>query len=308
MIGLAYYIYHTLYVRNDLQALTNGLELRALQSRLWLFLIALLLVIPNWLIEAYKWRQVINEYNEISVRRSVLSILAGLTLGIITPARTGEYVGRLSLLRKEQRPEALLSTFLGSVAQNVVTILIGIVCFIIFYSNSIEELEIYGSVIRIIAICLVVLGLVVYYKIAKLMRWLGRFKFLKKHLSKFREHDISYRSLSIILFYSFCRYFIYLIQYVCILKFFGLEGNVQNMIIAIPLIYLLQSLIPLPPLSGLVARGEIAVLVLSTLDNNLYVILLSALTVWVINLILPALGGLIVVFDYNNIQSESKQL
>jgi len=299
VIGMAYYIYHTLYVKNDVVELSFYVDSKQLINNLWWLIVALCLVIPNWLFEALKWREVINQYSEITLYKSFISVLAGLSLGILTPARTGEYLGRLTLLEKEQRGEATLSTFVGSLAQNLVTVIIGISIYAFYHSGVFQELERYSFWINITVAAIVILGPLVYFNLSLIIKYLGRITFTKKYVNKLQSQKVSTKGLLTVLIYAFIRYIIYCLQYLCILKFIGLQANAVTILASIPIIYLFQSLLPLPPLSGLLARGEISILVLSVLDNNIFIILLSALILWVINLIIPALCGMIVLLNFN---------
>ena len=46
---------------------------------------------------------------------------------------------------------------------------------------------------------------------------------------------------------------------------------------------------------SIVARGSIAVMVLSLLELNELLILMAALTIWLVNLVIPAIVGLVII-------------
>jgi hypothetical protein len=57
-------------------------------------------------------------------------------------------------------------------------------------------------------------------------------------------------------------------------------------------IFLFQTFIPLPPVIGFLARGEIALLVWSPFEIDPTLILASTYTLWLINIVLPSILGL----------------
>jgi hypothetical protein len=66
---------------------------------------------------------------------------------------------------------------------------------------------------------------------------------------------------------------------------------------------LLQTAIPLPPIVGLLARGEVALKIWGISSQNDLSILAATFTLWVINLIIPALIGLVFILRLNFLKS-----
>src|ERR1700752_2302419 len=50
-------------------------------------LTAFFLVIPNWLIESYKWKYITASIEKISLKDSIKGVLSGLCVGNLTPGR-----------------------------------------------------------------------------------------------------------------------------------------------------------------------------------------------------------------------------
>ena len=78
-----------------------------------------------------------------------------------------------------------------------------------------------------------------------------------------------------LLLLSLIRYTIFSTQYLIVLKWVGLDLGVIKMYAGIAMIYLVQSGIPLPPLSGLLARGQIAILAWSGYDVSMPLVLVA---------------------------------
>ena len=83
------------------------------------------MAVLNWGIEAAKWRWLVAHLERMSLGRAFAATLAGTTVGLITPNRTGEFLGRVLFLAPEHRWQGGFATVLGSIAQFVVTLLLG---------------------------------------------------------------------------------------------------------------------------------------------------------------------------------------
>jgi hypothetical protein len=82
------------------------------------------------------------------------------------------------------------------------------------------------------------------------------------------------------------------LQYYLALRFWGIEHSIL-LFAAISAGYLVQSLIPVPPLLSLLVRGEIALIVYGSFSTNALILVSAAFTLWIINLLVPALVGLL---------------
>ena len=65
-------------------------------------IIALILVPVNWGIETFKWKYLIKKIEYISFSKAFKSILSGVTIGIFTPNRMGEFAGRIFYLESDE--------------------------------------------------------------------------------------------------------------------------------------------------------------------------------------------------------------
>ena len=145
----------------------------------------------------------------------------------------------------------------------------------------------------------------------KKIRLLYKFPRIIKSVNVLRQY--TRRELLRTLLWAFIRYIIYTAQYVLILRFFGINVEILRGVSSIATIYLLQTAIPLPPVVGLLARGEVALKIWGNTGDNDLSILAATFSLWVINLIIPALIGLVFIlqlnfsksFDYQRKSSEN---
>lgn len=107
------------------------------------------------------------------------------------------------------------------------------------------------------------------------------------------DQDVLLRVLHL----SIGRYLIYSTQYVLILYYVGVDIPLLAAVTGVAVIYLLQSGIPLPPMLSVIARGELAIIIWSLFSDNIGGILAATFGLWVLNLLLPALLGLLIVLN-----------
>jgi hypothetical protein len=83
------------------------------------------------------------------------------------------------------------------------------------------------------------------------------------------------------------------------LQFFGIKVNLLEGFAGISSIFLIQTGVPLSAGLALLARGEIAVFVWSHFGANELSVLAATFGLFIINLILPALWGAIIIAKIN---------
>ena len=98
----------------------------------------------------------------ISIYTALKGVLAGISVSMIMPNRIGDYLGRVFILKKADRFQAVLATILGSLAQLLTTIIIGLIGVILFIPdyfniNIVLNYWIYIGIIMGVVITIVVL-------------------------------------------------------------------------------------------------------------------------------------------------------
>ena len=81
-------------------------------------------------------------------------------------------------------------------------------------------------------------------------------KRLVKHIEILKTYSTN--ELAIVLGFSLLRYTVYSVQYLLLLRFFGIDLPMLHGLASIGTIFLIQTSVPLPPISGLLVRGEVA--------------------------------------------------
>jgi len=91
------------------------------------------------------------------------------------------------------------------------------------------------------------------------------------------------------------RYVVFTVQFVLMLLAFDAGLRLGDALLAVPLIYLVTTLVPTVMLTELGVRGSVSLAVLGALGGVASGILLAAFTVWLVNLVLPAVAGSVVL-------------
>ena len=273
-----------------------------------MWLVACCVLMPfNWAAETVKWGYLVQRVQHITFWQAYRAVFAGITSSLFLPNRVGDFGGRILFLKSKNAVKVVLSTFVGSWAQQLILIAFGFLGFAYFLIMMWQVERIFlDAVIAlgfgfVIILLFMFLNLEIVVPVFRKIRLLYRFPRLIKGVNVLRQY--TRQELLRTLLWAFIRYVIYTIQYFLILRFFGIDVEILRGLSCIATIYLLQTSIPLPPVVGLLARGEVALKIWGIFSANELSILAATFTLWVINLIIPALIGLVFILRLNVLKS-----
>ena len=123
----------------------------------------------------------------------------------------------------------------------------------------------------------------------------------KKHLKLLTNY--SNKRLMKALLLALLRYLVFCIQFILILHFFGLEVPAIWTFWGVTIIYLFHTGIPLPPFVDVIARSELALILWENYHPNELSVVSASFSIWMINLVIPAIVGLIAIENINVIKS-----
>jgi hypothetical protein len=299
VIALIGVLYYQLFERKDV---TLGVLYELFVAQLSIqrlpVLVAILLLMPvNWLIETQKWVILLQPIQQLKVFQALKVVLIGLTGSLFTPNRIGEYGGRLLLLEAPKRPQAIYATLLGACSQWIVLVLLGWWALMLAFAQGWLTLAPHwlGFLLAIGGLGSVLL-LLIYFNLKKFLSWMITWRWAAKWTISIQKTPFQYYQPTMLwraLGYALLRSLTYSIQYVGLLYFFGYSGAWWIMLTGVFIVYLLQTGIPLPPSTGLLARGNIALLIFGNLQTSALStsILAATFSLWLLNVILPALWG-----------------
>jgi hypothetical protein len=251
---------------------------------------AVVVLMPlNWALEALKWKLLLKHSAHVTIGEALRSVLGGLSIGFATPARVGEFAGRVMFLHKGERVDGIYLSAIGGLAQSIVTFFTALFMLRFYSGNA----DVFFSAYSYVAFAILALAMIaVYISFEQVMLWLKKSKL---HIS---EYVIDIRKTPhrndkwLVFLTSILRYAVYVLQYYLLLRFIGINADVFQMIAAISLILFLQSVSPLIPLTDMTVRGGIALLVLNNYGTYMTMgIFMVPVMLWAINLLIPAIIG-----------------
>ncbi len=304
---LSYVIYQQVFSREDVGQLYASFTKQLKDGEIFYLLLAFFLMPINWLLESKKWQLLSANFEKQNLKESVKTILGGVVCSLFSPARIGEYGGRVLFVKPENNWKAITATMVGSLSQLVIVLSIGslgLISWLGYYSLA-NRYALTGFIVLWVFVTLI--GLAIYFhvdifiNIIKRVKIFNRFERFYEGLSVLKEYQQWH--LTWTLFYSFIRYSVYSLQYWLLLLFFGINIGLLPSISGISTIFFIQTGVPLPPIWDLFARGEVAIQVWGSFGANELSVLAATFTLWVINLILPSLLGLIFIVKINILKS-----
>lgn len=304
-VAVAYIAYKVRLCRFDLM---NWIETENADKQAWLWIPVLLLSIFNWMIEARKWQYLAAYVETISFKHALKSVLAGVTLGIATPNRTGEFGGRVFSLGKEARGEGLVLAAVGSFAQFLVSVLAGVCGFILLGKHNLpglfnDQLVVWILLVLLITLVLLFLLLLFFETFRVLIFNIPGLRRFRKYVQVLSE--LTGGGHLRVFGFSLLRYAVYATQFVLLLRLCGIELSAGDAYAMVAITFFAVTVVPTFALTEVAVRGSAAVAFIGTPAGNEVGALAASLLLWVINIMVPALVGIIFVFQLNFFGSKS---
>jgi uncharacterized membrane protein YbhN (UPF0104 family) len=222
----------------------------------------------------------------------VRAVLAGMSTGLVTPNRVGEYAGRVLHLAPGQRWEAVGLTFMDRLCQMLVTLLMGALGISMGAGLLGVPLGLALAAVGIPALA-VLIFLLFSARIGS-AAWVHRIKWtwLQKLL---RPLALTRRTLMLkVMGLSLLRYAVFSTQYILLLAAFSPEPlALQTMILFVLLVFLGKSVLPVVSgLGELGVRESLALAYAGLLGISEPVALQATFLLFVVNILLPAVVGI----------------
>jgi hypothetical protein len=302
-VWLSFSIYHQIKNQGDVQQSWQLIKEAFLGESNWKISIVVLLMFLNWGIEARKWQILVSRVERINFWNAYRSILAGQAFALNTVNRAGDFVGRILYLHEGNRLRAVALSLVGSMSQILVTFFIGLVALtglrfsILTHLQKLEGLnEFWLDALMITLFIGVFVFTIFYFNVSLFIRmiekipFVARFKYLIEKLEA-----LDWRELTRILFLSVARYLVFIVQYVLLLQVFGVEATVLNLAMMVSVLFLVLAMVPSIALAELGFRGKVSLQLFGLLSVNHLGIVAAAAGIWIINLIIPAIAGSVLI-------------
>lgn len=299
-IILSWSLYQQIINQPDLAERWEQIKESWKQGMFWL---VFLLMFINWGIEAKKWQLLLSPLEKFSFYKSFKSVLAGCSVTMLTPNRIGEYGGRIIYVQEKNRLKAISVTILGSMSQLLVTMLMGTCGLIIlrYLPENIESITalpwLIGNILLYISISFTVILSMLYLRIRWVLIVMEKIRFLKSLVRHIKVLDVfSGKQLLRILFLSFSRYMVFILQYVILLNVMEVKVSIILCFWLLTIFYLVMAVAPTIGFIELPVRAAVCVELFRLYSMNILGIQASALGIWLINLVIPAVIGSLLIF------------
>ena len=259
--------------------------------------LALLFLPLNLGLETLKWQELLRDKaNRPPLLRLGKGVLAGISLGIFTPNRVGEYAGRLMFLSKDLRWKGGITTWINRLNQMLITLGAGLVS-LYGLKDTLLGFEVNGWApwsYLVTVVWIAWIGLAIFLFAHK---WTLQHFPLPKIWKLTRAVRAAGESLAIaqllhVTFLSLLRYTVFTLQYICLLYAFGFEGALEIAWHMVTLVFLIKSLAPIASVAELGVREAVALTIMGYWAVSAPTILAATLSLYLINLVCPALIGL----------------
>ncbi|MBP5503230.1 MAG: flippase-like domain-containing protein [Bacteroidales bacterium] len=248
--------------------------------RLNIFAIAIILVVPNWLLESVKWFYALTPIQTITIKTAIIGVLKGIPPSTFTPNRIGETVGRPTVLLPEHRIEGGIATLYSGISQMPIMLILTAVT---LYSKPLY------CILALIGAAIVT---AVFYNPKIFVPLFTKFKRTQKLANKlefFTRYTTTQQNTLLII--SAARYMVYCTQNYLILNALGINIGIIDGYLAIFLIYGIISFVPRPALAELGVRCSVSTLVLSQYSPTPLLPAAASALLWIINILIPCIIG-----------------
>lgn len=260
-------------------------------------------MLVNWGIEARKWQVVIRRIQPISLMQSWKAIFTGTTMAFFTPNRIGEYVGRILYVEEKRRIQAISLTIVCSIAQLLVTLFAGLGALVymkgiiaarqpedaslLFWINTLLYITAFGGFILTLF----------YFRLAWLVRWIEKIPKIERFVRYIRVLDSFNATILLrILSLSVARYLVFIWQYYLLFAVFDVSLNPGQVFASIGVVFLVLAVVPtIAVITELGVRWKASIELVQFFSTNIWGVLATSLSIWIINLVIPALIGSLLI-------------
>lgn len=279
--------------------------------RLW---IVLLLMLVNWGIEARKWQVLVQHVQHFSFIKAFKSVLSGCSITMLTPNRIGEYGGRILYVEEGNRIKAISLTIVGSISQLLVTLIMGCagLVFLRYFSqnsagSTVVLPEIWWNALIWLSVTITLVLSLFYLRIGWLVRMMEKVPALQKVVTHIKVLD-EFDNIQLIRVFtlSFGRYVVFVLQYILLLQVMQVELGYMLSFWLITVFYLVLAVAPTIGFIELPVRVSACWALMKYYTVNELGVGTTALGIWLINLVLPAVIGSLLILSIKIVKDKNE--
>jgi hypothetical protein len=303
-VWLFYSLYQQVMAQPDIDASLVIIKTLPFGASAWKFWVVIAFVFVNWGIEARKWQLLMKVLQPVSFIAAFKSVLCGVTFSLNTPNRMGEFAGRILFVDEGKRLKAITLTVAGSMAQLIITMLmgcLGLICVLVNWNGSGSLMGISAFWLQVFlysSIFCTIIFLFFFFRFGWLIKLLERLPYadrFSKYINVLETFDA--KILLRLLYLSLIRYIIFVLQYIFMLQLLQVEQNIWVGAYIIAVMFWILAIIPSFAIAELGIRGTVAK-TLFAYSSNTIGILTATFGIWFVNLFIPALIGSLLILGF----------
>ena len=268
------------------------------KSESLLLFIILLLFVSNWFFESLKWRKLLHPFEKVNILNSFKAVFGGISVSLLTPNRIGEIPGRALFVSDGNKRKSMIAAGIGSISQSGVTMILGFTALIILhigYNFSPVSPRISGYMLVLILIIFLSAGVLFFLSKTGTIKFPEKLKEMFLFTSQYKRIDIIK-----IQTFSLIRYFIFLVQFLLFLKIFHVHISMMEGFLSISLTYFIIFITPFLTIAEIGMRGSASLICIGHFSDNVAGILLAGVSLWMINIMVPAFIGAVIMINKKN--------
>lgn len=295
-----WFIYTKLSANHNLQNFRNMLSAVPLPEIWSVLSVVILLMLLNWGLEALKWKRLLRKIEVITLWKAIESVFCGLTWAVFTPNRIGEYGGRVFFLSPKRRIIGVVAMAVGNIGQMVLTNIFGAICLCIFLYRFMDLDYRLNYALMILSGMFCLFFLVFYFNIKWLNGLLLSIRFTRKYkkfysiLGRFEKQEL-FR----ILLFCLARYAVFSTQYFIMFYWLIPDIHYLDILMMVCILFFVQSTLPSLDLFDIGVRSVTASYFFSFVTRQDVAVIACTASIWLINIIIPAILGSYFVFKLN---------
>lgn len=305
-IWLAWSIYSQISGQDGLEESLLRIKVSLASSNIWFLAATIMLMVVNWGLEAHKWMLAVRRVQQISFGRAFKAILSGISFSISTPNSIGEYVGRVLYMSEGNRIKAISLTVVANMSQLIVTFAMGLTALVFIKEDLIVSgiaTQAFVNAFLWVSAIITVTLLLFYFRLPWLIKIIDKLPQASKFAWAIEaiEHInatllVKFLSLSVI------RFTVFSLQYFLLFQLFDVNVSVLQSWMGISVMFLVMAIIPTIALfTDLGLKNELSIQLMGLFTTNHLGVSLTSLSIWLINLVFPALIGSLLILGIKNI-------
>jgi len=303
---LFYSLYKQIKAQSNLQQSLDLIKHAPFGPEAWKFWAVIFFVFLNWAFEAKKWQILVKTLQPFKFSRAYKSVLSGVALSLNTPNRIGEFGGRILYVQEGNRIKAISLSIAGSISQLIITMAMGCagLAYILFFKSNYSDSLLMGlpvfwlKTLLYLSVCTAAIIILFYFRLSWLIRLVEKIPAVAKYVQYINVLDnFNVKLLLRLLYLSFFRYAVFIIQYILLLQVLDVSIFWVNEVWIISVLFLMLAIVPSFEIADLGIRGKFSTELLSFYSANTVGIIGTTFGIWVINLFIPALAGSIFILS-----------